>query len=297
MMLRLEGILPPMVTPLLEGERVDVEGVARQVERLLDAGVHGIYLLGSTGESPALRPEERRWAITTAVQVVGGRVPVVVGTMASSTARAIDNIRVAEEAGADAVAVTPPHYYPSNSDDELFAHYAATRAATRLPIVVYNIPGTTKVMLKPELVARLSEHAQVIGVKDSSGDWNNALRMLALLRDHPRFSLMFGSIQVAGPAMLYGAEGAILGPSNIDPVTCIRLYEAARDRRIDEVFALQQKLLSLSRLLTFGSHIACMKTALDLMGVCGPTVTLPFQPIGDEAREKICVILREHGLL
>src|SRR3712207_1716822 len=117
-MLRLEGILPPMVTPLLEGERVDEEGLARQVGRLIEGGVSGIYLLGSTGEQPALRPEERRRAVASAVRTVRGRVPLVVGTMASSTARAIDNIRDAEEAGADAVAVTPPHYYPGYGDAE-----------------------------------------------------------------------------------------------------------------------------------------------------------------------------------
>jgi dihydrodipicolinate synthase/N-acetylneuraminate lyase len=296
-MLRLEGILPPMVTPLLDGERVDVEGLERQVERLIEGGVHGIYFLGSTGESVALRDGERRRALAAAVAAVRGRVPVVVGTMASSTARAIDNITMAEEAGADAVAVTPPHYYPSNGEAELRAHYEAARQATRLPLVIYNIPGTTKVMLSAELVAELAQRERVIGIKDSSGDWNNALKLLFLLRDQPRFSLLFGSIQVAGPAILYGAEGAVIGTANIDPVLFVRLYEAARAGKVEEVYALQQRALSLARLVSFGAPVACIKAALELMGVCGATVAQPFQPVSGEAREKIAALLREHELL
>jgi dihydrodipicolinate synthase/N-acetylneuraminate lyase len=297
MMLRLEGILPPMVTPLLEGERVDEEGLARQVERMIAGGVHGIYFLGSTGESPMLREGERRRALKAAVAAVRGRVPLVVGTMASSTAKAIDNIAMAEEAGADAIAVTPPHYYPPSGEAELWAHYEAARQATCLPLVIYNIPGTTKVMLSPELIARLAERDRVIGIKDSSGDWNHALKLLFLLRDHPRFSLLFGSIQVAGPAILYGAEGAVIGPVNLDPRLFVRLYGAARAGKIEEVYALQERALSLARVISFGAPIACIKAALELMGVCGATVAQPFQPVSPEAREKIAAILREHELI
>jgi 4-hydroxy-tetrahydrodipicolinate synthase len=296
-MLRLEGSLPPMVTPLAEGEAVDEEGLARQVERLIDAGVRGVYLLGSTGESPALRDREKRRAVAAAVAAARGRVPVVVGTMASSTARAIDNIRSAEEAGADAVAVTPPHYYPSGGEAEWAAHYEAAVEATRLPVVIYNIPGTTKVMLAASFVARMAEHERVIALKDSSGDWSHAMSLISLLRDRPGFSLLFGSIQVAGPAILYGAAGAILGPANIDPGASVALCAAARAGNVAETYAAQQRLLSLSRVLTLGAPIACIKTALELMGVCRATVTQPFQPLSPAAREQVAAILREHGLL
>ena len=105
------------------------------------------------------------------------------------------------------------------------------------------------------------------------------------------------SIQVAGPAILYGATGAILGPANLDPKTSVALCEAARAGRVAETFAAQQRLLSLSRLLTLGSSIACLKTALELMGVCSAHVTRPFQPVPEENRPKIAAVLREYGLL
>jgi 4-hydroxy-tetrahydrodipicolinate synthase len=296
-MLLLTGSLPPMVTPLAEGEVVDTEGLARQVERLIEAGVSGIYLLGSTGESPSLRDAEKRRAVAAGVAAARGRVPVVVGTMASGTARAIDTIRLAEAAGADAVAVTPPHYYPSGGEAEWRAHYEATVAATRLPVVIYNIPGTTKVMLSPNFVARMADHERVIALKDSSGDWANAMNLLALLRGRSDFSLLFGSIQVAGPAILYGAAGAILGPANIDPAASVALCAAARDGRVAETFAAQQRLLSLARIAMLGAPIACFKTALELMGVCRAVVTQPFQPLSPAAREQVAAILREHELL
>ena len=124
-----------------------------------------------------------------------------------------------------------------------------------------------------------------------------AVSLLTLLHDRPDFGLLFGSIQVAGPAILYGAAGAILGPANLDPKTSVALCEAARAGRVAETFAAQRRLLSLSRLLTLGSPIACLKTALELMGVCGATVTRPFQPLSATARDQVAAILREHELM
>src|SRR5438552_14280742 len=120
--MQLRGVLPPMVTPLDADERIDEAGLERQIERLLAGGVHGIYLLGSSGEGPALRDSERRRAIEAGRRVLAGRVPLVAGCMASSTARAIDSIRLAEAAGADAAAITPPHYYPLPAPPAVPAH-------------------------------------------------------------------------------------------------------------------------------------------------------------------------------
>src|SRR4051794_4504339 len=159
--MRLEGIVPPVVTPLTDNECIDEAGLRRQVGRLLDGGVHGLYLLGSTGEQPALREAERRRTVEIAKEAVNGRVPLVVGTMAGSTSRAIDNIRAAEAAGADAVAVTPPHYYPSQGRAEQLAHYRACADAATVPVLIYNIPQTTKVMLAPETIVEIAQHPNV----------------------------------------------------------------------------------------------------------------------------------------
>ncbi len=296
-MFRLQGIVPPAVTPLHADETVDEAGLERQLGRLLDAGNQGIFFLGSTGEEPALRDAEKARAVRLARRVVAGRVPLVVGTMASSTARAIDNIRAAEEAGADAVAVTPPHYYPSRGEEDQLAHYRACAAAARLPVVIYNIPSTTKVMLAPETIARIAELPNVAGIKDSSGDFVHFLKVLSLLRGKEGFSLLVGSPVLAGAAVLYGADGAVASVANADPYTMLEVYRAARERDLPRLRQLQDRVHLLMRLIGFGAPIACLKTALELLGVCGHHATAPIQPLDAARREAVAGILRELGLL
>jgi 4-hydroxy-tetrahydrodipicolinate synthase len=295
--MRLEGIVPPMVTPLRADETLDEAGLERQLNRLIEAGVHGIFLLGSTGEQPALRDAERVKTIRAARRIAAGRVPLIVGTMASSTARAVDNIRAAEEAGADAVAVTPPHYYVTNGPAEQLAHYTACAAATGRPVVIYNIPSTTKVMLAPDTVARISEIPNVIGIKDSSGDLTHVLKLLSLLRGRDGFSLLVGIPPIAGAAMLYGADGAVPGIANVDPRVMLDLYAAALARNVHALQQLQDRIYKLMALIGHGAPIACLKTALELMGVCGRHTTAPFQPLNEEKRAAVAAALQELELL
>jgi 4-hydroxy-tetrahydrodipicolinate synthase len=296
-MLELHGIIPPVVTPLTVEERVDEAAFRGLLQRQLAGGVHGLYLLGSTGEQPALRPGERFRVLTIARDEVGGRVPLVAGTMAASTTRAIENIRQAEEAGVDAVAVTPPHYYPSQGHAEQVAHYRACAAAARVPVVIYNIPSTTKVMLSVETTAAIAALPNVIGVKDSSTDYTHFLKLLDALGGRPGFACLVGAPPLLGAAVLFGAAGGVPGLANMDPACLVALYDAARARRVDEVAALQHRLLQLMRVVSFGAPITCLKTALELMGICAATCCAPLQPVGPEARERIAGLLRELELL
>ncbi|HTE17076.1 MAG TPA: dihydrodipicolinate synthase family protein [Armatimonadota bacterium] len=300
-MRQLRGVVPPVITPLHADERVDEEALERQLERLVRAGVHGIFFLGSTGEQPALRDSERARALRVARRVVAGRVPLIVGTMASSTARAIDNIRAAEEGGADAVAVTPPHYYPSRGEAEQLAHYRACAAATALPVVIYNIPLTTKVMVAPETMARIAEIPNVAGVKDSSGDFGHFLQVLQrtheAVGDRPGFGVLIGSPALAGAAMLAGADGVVPGIANIDPRTMLNVHAAGVAHNTDALRGLQHRVHRLMSLLSFGPPIVCIKTALELMGICSHHAAAPLQPLPPEKREAIATGLRELELL
>jgi 4-hydroxy-tetrahydrodipicolinate synthase len=296
-MLDLRGIVPPLVTPLNEDETVDEKALERQLDRLIQAGVHGIFLLGSTGEQPALRDAERVKVIRTARRVNAGRVPLVVGTMASSTARAVENIREAEAAGADAVAVTPPYYYPSRGEDEQLAHYRTCAAATKLPLVIYNIPLTTKVMVSADTMARITEIPNVAGIKDSSGDFGHFLRILELLRAKEGFSILIGAPVLAGAAVLYGASGTVSGIANMDPRTMLDVYASAVARNTTALQNLQHRVHRLMDILAFGAPIVCLKTALELMGICRHYAAAPLQPLGQEKREGIAAILRELELL
>jgi 4-hydroxy-tetrahydrodipicolinate synthase len=295
--MQLHGVLPPMVTPLDADERLDAAGLERQIERLLAGGVHGLYLLGSTGEMPALRDSVRQQVVERAVRIVNGRVPIVVGCMASGTARAIDNIRMAEAAGADAVAVTPPHYYPLTGAAEMIEHYRRCCAAASGPVVIYNIPSTTKVMLSQETIMAIRALPQVVAIKDSSGDLAHVLRILALRGEDSSFRVLVGALPITGPALLMGADGLVPGPGNLDPGLMVELYDKGRRGDAAAVRALQPRIYSLLRALEFGPGVSCLKTALELMGVCSAHVTAPFPALGERERAGLTAVLREHGLL
>lgn len=295
--MNLQGVLPPMITPLDADERVDEAGLERQIERLLAAGVHGIYLLGSSGEGPALRDTERRRAIESARRVLRGRAPLIAGCMASSTTLAIDMIRAAEAAGADAVAVTPPHYYPLAAHALMVEHYRRCAAASSLPVLIYNIPLTTKVMLSPETIMAIAELPNVAGIKDSSGDFTHALRVLHLRGDDRSFSVLLGAVPISGAALMLGADGIIPGVANLDPRLLVELYERGRARDAAGVLALQPRIMALLRVLEFGPGVSCLKTALELMGVCQAHVTAPFPALGERERAGLAALLRELDLL
>lgn len=293
----LHGIVPPMVTPLREDESIDEAGLERQLGRLLGAGIHGLFFLGSTGEQPLLRPAAREQAVRAAVRVAAGRIPVVVGTMASSTAEAVDNIRAAEDAGADAVAVTPPHYYPSRGAEEQLAHYRACSEAARGPLVIYNIPLTTKVQIAPETIARIAELPNVIGIKDSSGDFIHFLRILSLLRGKEGFGLMVGTPPLAGSCILNGGTGAVPGVANLDAATMIQVYDAARAGDLPRLRKLQDRVHALMDIASLGPPIVCFKTGLEMMGVCGARAARPLQPLSPAVRDQLAEKLAHLGLL
>jgi 4-hydroxy-tetrahydrodipicolinate synthase len=195
------------------------------------------------------------------------------------------------------VAVTPPHYYPSHGPEEQLAHYRACIAATRLPVVVYNIPSTTKVNLAPETIARIAELERVAGVKDSSADFVHFLKILTLLRGKDGFGILIGAPILAGAAVLYGADGAVPGVANIDPRTMLDVYASALARNTPALEHLQERVHKLMSLVALGAPIACFKTALELMGICRAHAAAPFQPLSGEKREAVRAILVELGLL
>ncbi len=297
MNIRFEGIFTPTVTPLDAKERVDELGFTKQLNRLIGSGVHGIYLLGTSGEFTTLTNAERERAIDIAVKVVNGRVPIVSGVMDTSTQRVIQNIEIAQEFGVDAVAATPGYYYPSTDDADLIEFYGAIAASTALPVLIYNIPSTVKTAIKPQIVAELADRCDnIIGMKDSSGDWTNCLNLLALLGDRDDFSLLLGSHTALGAALLFGADGGVVSISNVAPKQAVALYNAGKARDIDEVHRLQKWLLRLSKIYSYGQGVSGMKACLDILGVCQAHTTSPLLPVNDAARAEIQQLLTDLGI-
>ena len=298
MNIRFEGIFSPTITPLDEKERVDELGFNTQLNRLIDSGIHGIYLLGTSGEFTTLTNTERERAMDIAVKAIGGRVPIICGVMDTSTQRVIQNIKIAERFGVDAVAATPGYYYPSTDDADLIEFYYDIAASTELPIFIYNIPSTVKTAIKPYVVAQLAETCEnIVGIKDSSGDWTNCLSLLARVGDRADFSIMLGSHTALGAAVLFGADGGVVSISNVAPKESVALYNAAKARDIDEVHRLQKVLLRLGKMYTYGQGVSGMKACLEILGVCKAHTTGPLLPIGETVKDELRQLLIEAGLL
>jgi dihydrodipicolinate synthase/N-acetylneuraminate lyase len=298
MNIRFEGIFTPTITPLDEKERVDELGFVKHLNRLIDNGIHGIYLLGTSGEFTTLTNAERQRAVEIAVNAVGGRVPIICGVMDSSTRRVIQNIEFAQDFKIDAVAATPPYYYPSVGDADVIAFYKTVAESTDLPVVMYNIPVMVKTAIKPEVVRELAEaHDNIVGIKDSSGDWTNFLKMLIDLGGREDFSILLGSYTMAGAAITFGAEGAVISISNVDPKTSVQLYRAAKSKNIDETHRLQKRVLKLSKLYTYGQGISGLKACLEILGVCRDYTTSPLLPLSGAAKAELRVLLGKLGIV
>lgn len=298
MSIRFEGIFSPTITPLDEKERVDELGFVNQLNRLIDNGVHGIYLLGTSGEFTTLTNTERERAMDIATKAVGGRVPIICGVMDTSTQRVIENIETATQFGVDAVAATPGYYYPSTDDADLIQFYQAVAGSTELPVFIYNIPSTVKTAIKPQVVAELADACDnIVGIKDSSGDWTNCLNLLALFGDRTDFAVMLGSHTAIGAAVLFGADGGVVSISNVAPKESVALYNAAKARDIDEVHRLQKLLLRLSKMYTYGQGVSGMKACLEILGVCNAYTTSPLLPISDAAKAELRELLTELEIL
>jgi len=298
MNIRYEGIFTPTVTPLDEKERVDEAGFIRQLNRLIENGVHGIYLLGSSCEFTTLTNTERERALDIATKTVAGRIPIICCVMDTSTQRVIQNIQLVEQYKVEAVAATPGYYYPSTDDADIIQFYQEVAASTELPVLIYNIPSTVKTAIKPQIVVQLANDCDnIVGIKDSSGDWANSINLIALLGERDDFTIMLGSHFALAAALLFGADGGVISIANVAPRESVALYNAAKARDLDEVNRLQNWMIKLSKMYTYGQGVSGMKACLEILGVCNAYTTSPLLPLDDTAKAELRELLTELGLL
>src|SRR6266568_6161468 len=227
---RLQGIFVPMLTPLTADERVDEAPLRRLVDFLIGAGVHGIWSMGTNGEFAAFPEAERARAVEATVSQVAGRVPVIANVGDSSTGLALRHAKHAVAAGADALALTPPHYY-LHSMDEMLIHFRALKAAfPDLPLLIYNIPQTVKVKMSLATTLQLAREGTVQGIKDSQNDLRWFRSLVQSIRAEGlenQFRLFLGTRTLIDAAFVIGAHGAIPATSNVAPAAAAETWEAA----------------------------------------------------------------------
>jgi 4-hydroxy-tetrahydrodipicolinate synthase len=292
----LSGIVPPMVTPLVDRDTLDVSGLECLIEHILDGGVHGLFILGTTGEAPSLSYALRRELIERTCQQVGGRLPVLVGITDTAFMESLALGCSAAEAGADAVVLAAPYYFPAGQP-ELIEYVEHLAAELPLPVFLYNMPMMTKVIFEPSTLQRLLQNDRIAGVKDSSGDMAYFDRLLSIARQRPDWSVLIGPEHLLAEAVSRGGQGGVNGGANLCPRLFVDLYEAARANDAARVADLQEEVLKLGRIYEVGQHASAvikgLKCALSLLGICDDFLAEPFQRFRNRERERVRELLDE----
>jgi 4-hydroxy-tetrahydrodipicolinate synthase len=292
----LRGIIPPIVTPMTADQEIDLDGLRRHIDWLLGYQVHGIFVLGTTGEFYGLDESEKQAITAAAVAHCAGRSPVFVGTGAETTREVLRLTRMAEKEGAAGVSVITP-YFIKPSQAELIDHFKRVAENTSLPVVLYNNPATCGgLSIEPDTVAKLAQVPNIIGIKDSSGDLQNTIE---IIRSTPRekFSVLNGRDTLILAALQFGAQGAIPASCNIAPELCVGLYERFTAGDWEAAKEYQSRLHPVRMAMSLGTGNGAIKEALTLLGrSCGPNRS-PISPLNEEKKLKLRGILLKAGLL
>ncbi|MCP9230873.1 dihydrodipicolinate synthase family protein [Mesorhizobium sp. M0833] len=299
------GVVPPVVTPLNADFSVDFPSFTRTIENLLDGGVHGLFVLGSTSEVVFHDEAGRRAVLEHAVKVNNGRVPIFAGVIDPTTDRVINHARIARSAGADAIVVTAP-FYTRTSQPEIGDHFRYIKDALDIPVIAYDIPVCVHVKLERKTTVGLAREGAIAGIKDSSGDDGNLRYVLKDMADDPSFFGMTGSEILVDSVLAMGAHGVVPGLANVDPHGYVRLWKLTQAGQLAEARLEQERLLklfeivwiSLGRTSAGSAGVGAFKAAMKSLGIIASnTMARPQRSLNEQETAKIDMILRDVGLL
>jgi 4-hydroxy-tetrahydrodipicolinate synthase len=288
------GSIVALVTPMQADGSVDYPALRRLIDWHIAEGTDGIGVVGTTGESPTVTVDEHCEIIRVAVEHAKGRIPIMAGTGANSTAEAIELSRFARTVGADcSLSVVP--YYNRPSQEGIYQHFKAIAEAVDLPMVLYNVPGRTVADMHAETTLRLAQVPGIIGIKEASG---NIERACALIKGAPKgFSIYSGDDGTAVALMLLGGQGNVSVTANVAPRAMHKLCIAAIEGRAREAAALQFKLLALHKNLFIEPSPAPAKWAMARLGLCGAHLRLPITALSVGAQALVEAAMREAELI
>ena len=287
----LRGIIPPAITPMIDNDTLDIIGLEKLLNRMIQGGVSGVFILGTSGEAQNISYNVRKELIKETCRIVARRVPVLVGITDTSFSESLSLAASAAHYGADALVAAPPYYF-APGQAELIQYYNDLANQRPLPLFLYNMPSHVKVMIEPETVLSLSKNPNIIGLKDSSANGVYFQKLIYLLKDDPEFTLLCGPEEMTAEVVLMGGHGGVNGGANLFPDLYVALYNAAACKDFEKLAELQSQVLKISlSLYNIGkyasSYIKGVKTALNLMGVCSDYMGEPFHKFKDAEREII----------
>ena len=286
-----QGIITPILTPMFEDESINFDELRNQVDRLISAGVSGLFCFGTNGESYIISEEEKCAVLKTVIEQTAGRVPVYAGTGCPGTKDTIRMSLKARELGADVLSIICPYFAAANQM-EIYGHYTAVAKAVDLPIVIYNIPPRAGNKVAPETVGRLAgECSNIVGVKDSSGDFLNMQQYIEATCFREDFSVLSGNDALIFDNLVNGGAGAIAGCSNIYPRTICGIVELYGQGDLKKALEDQRSLIPLRGTFKYGNHNTMIKYATKLLGYPVGNCRAPFNSIPPEGIEALKAVL------
>jgi len=286
-----KGIIPPLVTPLYPDFSLDLESLEKVIAHVIAGGVHGIFILGTTGEFSSLSQKTKNELIQHTGKLVTGRVPVLVGISDCSFEESLSLAKMAKNSGADALVATTP-FYMNIGQQELVNYYEKLANSIDLPLFLYNMPGNTHKHISPDTAAKLANHPNIIGIKDSSGDPYTFQAYLEALKSFSEFSVLVGPEEILADTLAMGGNGGVTGGANLFPKLYVALFEAFEKGEKDRVQELQEVILYLSEQLYqnenySSSYLKGLKAAMSFEGLCQGNLALPLYPYSEEEKTEL----------
>ncbi|WP_339742855.1 dihydrodipicolinate synthase family protein [uncultured Rubinisphaera sp.] len=292
---RFQGIVPPMVTPLLSYDELDRSGTERLLEHLIQGGVSGIFILGTTGEAQCLSYRLRRELIELVTKVVAGRVSVLVGITDTAFAESVSLADHAKSCGADALVLTTPYYFPVGQT-ELLGYTQRLVEKLSLPLMLYNMPSLTKVWFEIETLEQLAEDSRIVGVKDSSGDLEYYARLTELKKLRPDWSILMGPEANLIESLQLGGDGGVHGGANLFPSLFVNCYNAWQQGDETKAREYEEQITTLQAIYDIGKYgsrfIKAVKSGLGILEICSDHMAEPFNHFLEPERLKVAEILK-----
>ena len=296
-MFKPQGIIPPIITPFREDGSIDYDVYCEMIEHFIASGVHGIFPMGTTGEFYAVNDEEYRKLLQVTVEAVHGRVDIYAGANDITTRGVIQKIRICEEIeGIDAVSVLTPMFI-SQTQEEIYTHYKTIAASTRIPIIIYYNKPKTKVTVMPQTIGKLAQIDNIVGVKDSTGDFSNTMEYLRITKDISDFSVLVGRDTLIYAGLCAGAAGSIASCANMAPKLVVEIYKRYMAGDLKGSLEAQQQLNPLRFACNMGTFPAAIKEGLVQQGFPVGKCLAPILELTQQEKDNLHSIMLRIGLI
>ena len=291
----LHGIFPPVPTPFINGH-IAYDELSSNIEKWSNTGLKGLVAMGSNGEYVYLSAEEKREFVAKVVEITPDHMQVIAGTGCESTQETIELTRDCAACGANAALVVTPHYYAGKMNDAaMYEYFIAVADQSPIPILLYNVPKFTHINLAAGLVARLSRHPNIVGIKDSTG---NVIQLGEIANQvDTGFNLLVGTAGALFGALTLGCVGGVLALANVAPQICVQIYQLVQEGNFDAAKKLQLKMIPVNNAVTATYGVSGLKAAMDMLGYFGGEPRPPLLPSSEKEKSEIREILIKAGLL